>query len=651
MFARVVMALLLVLTLGVAVQAQDEAAQLDEIVVTATKTEREIKEVPTNVTVITREDIDRVQARDLSDLLQQVPGFSVSAFGGVRADMYVSSRGNQPSTRGAQLLVDGIEYNNTDGYFSVQGIPIGDIERIEIVKNPASSLYGNFGTGGVVNVITRKATQPVEAKVSASYGSFDTQDHYAVLNGAMNKWEYYLEGRYHKTNGWQDNAWEQNGLFHTHAKYHLDDTTSMGFHLNYMRLTNGYPGTLTEDEFEENPRQTLQPFGDADSYTFIGALFFEKVFGQSRLYGKMKYTGMDGWCIDPDFFDFQGYNIIPEVNYSLGHTLGGMNGTLLVGSEFRYLNYQRSRAFTVVGGEKDELYMDRTRKDETWALFIQEELEVLKDLLVSTGVRYDLVHTDFTDHLDPTTDFDESHSAWSPKFGATYTLSNAVGFFANYSGGFRNPSTAASGFSKNPKLDPELIHSYEAGLRGQPWSWLYYNAAFFLVDTDDKIIRVGGPRNLENAGETRSRGFEVGLNAQFKCGFRASLNYTYADSEFRDYTTVDGISYDGKTIPLVPKHLFGVGVGYGSALLGQLDVMVNYGSKRYLDNANTRTLDGYILLDAKYRYNIGEHLELFVAGTNLTDEEYVQVGFGGEGWEMLYPMPGRSVIGGVTYTF
>jgi outer membrane receptor protein involved in Fe transport len=652
MFVRVVMTLILVLNLAVAVQAQDEAVRMDEIVVTATKTERQVKDVPTNVTVIPREDIEKYNAKDLSDLLQQVPGFNTSAFGGIHADIYVSSRGNQPTTRGAQLLVNGIEYNNIDGYFSVQNIPIGDIERIEILKSPTSSLYGNFGTGGVVNVITRKATEPYETTVGASYGSFNTFNSYAVLNGAQNNWEYYFEGRYLNTDGWQDNSWERNGLFHAHAKYNLNDSTAVGAHVNYMDLTNGYPGTLTKDQFKADPRQTNQPWGDADSYMLLMALFFEKSFGNSKLLAKVKYAGMDGYAIDPDYFDFGGYNIVPEVNYTIGHSLGEMNGTLLIGGEYRYLDYDKTRAYTYVNGHKDELYMDRSRKENTGAFFVQEELNVLKDWLVSAGVRYDYVQTDFTDHLNSNNDFDKSHSAWSPKVGTAYTFTDALTVFANYSQGFRNPSTASSGFASNPDLKPEIIRGYETGVRGQPTAWLFYNAALFLTDTDDKIVRTGASgRAVENAGETRSTGVELGLNAQFKSGFRGSFNYTYANSEYTDYTTAAGVSYDDKNIPLVPKHLLGVSVGYGSALLGQLDVMVNYGSKRWLDNANTKTIGSYTTLDAKYRYNLDKHWELFVAGTNLTDEEYVQVGFGGEGWEELYPMPGRSIAGGVNLRF
>lgn len=172
-----------------------------------------------------------------------------------------------------------------------------------------------------------------------------------------------------------------------------------------------------------------------------------------------------------------------------------------------------------------------------------------------------------------------------------------------------------------------------------------------MVATKDKIVRVGGPRRVENAGETRAKGVEIGLNIEFPLGFYGSLNYTFQESEFKKYTTVTGVSYKGNEIPLVPKHLLGLSLVYRAKGFGNLVLTANYSSKRFMDVANTRTLGDYFVIDAKYSRQINKNLEIFLSGKNLTDKRYVEVGFGGAGWEMLYPMPGRSVIGGVNLYF
>ncbi|MCS7163671.1 MAG: TonB-dependent receptor [Thermodesulfovibrio sp.] len=630
---------------------QKDEVKLEEIVVTATKTERELKEVSTNVTVITKEDIEKYDARDVSELLRQIPGFNISFFGGVHADVYVSSRGNVPLTRGAQILVNGIEYNNPSGYVNVLAIPIGDIERIEIIKSPVTSLYGNFATGGVINIITKKPLKPVESTVNLSYGSFDTQRYSAVLKGSLNKVEYYLEGRFYKTHGWQDNSWEENKLFNTMIKYTPDKSINFGLHFNYAPIENGYPGPLSESEFKENPRQTKQPWGKADSYTLVVAPYFEKNFENSKILLKVKYGMQDGWCIDPDYFDFRNYNVVPEINYFLYHKIGNIEGILLIGAEYRYLNNEKIKAYKVVNGIRGPLYQDRTWKDNTFGIFVQEEITPFKDLTVSFGIRYDRVKTNFKDKIKPSLNFEKTHSALSPKIGFAYNFSNSFNLFMNYSRGFRNPTTAITGFADNPDLKPEKINSYEVGFRGDPLPWLNYNIALFLVDTKDKIVRVGGPRKVENAGEIRAKGIEIGLDIDFQLGFYGSLNYTFQESEFRKYTTVAGISYKGNEIPLVPKHLLGLSLGYRAKWFGNLVLIANYSSKRFIDVANTKTLEDYFIIDAKYSRQINKHLELFLSGKNLTDKRYVEIGFGGPGWEMLYPMPGRSIIGGVNLYF
>lgn len=631
--------------------AEEIKTELEEVVVSATKTEREVREISTNITILTKEDIEKYDARDVSELLRQVPGFNLSYFGGVHADVYVSSRGNVPLTRGAQILVNGIEYNNPSGYFNVLAIPIGDIERIEIIKSPVTSLYGNFATGGIVHIITKKPTQPIEPILSFSYGSFDTQRYSAVIKGLLNKMEYYLEGRFYKTQGWQDNSWEENKLFNTMLKYYLDNSSILGFHFNYAPIRNGYPGPLTKVQFKKHPRQTNQPWGDADSYTLVLAPYFEKNFKNSKLLLKAKYGFQDGWCIDPDYFDFRNYNIVPEVNYSIFHQIGKFPGTLLIGLEYRHLNNQKIKAYKVKNGKKDILYQDRKWKDWTVGLFIQEELNLSKNLIFNIGLRYDRVKTEFSDKIDPLLNFEKRHFALSPKVGLSYSFSENLNFFMNYSRGFRNPTTATTAFVRNPKLKPEKINSYEIGLRGKPFPWLYYNVALFLIDTNDKIVRIGGPRVVENAGKTRSQGLEVGMNLDLKKGLYSFLNYTYQESKFRKYKTLAGLSYKDKEIPLVPKHLFGVGLGYKANWLGNLVITTNYSSKRYTDPANTGVLGDYLIFDAKYTRPIGKNSEIFLSGKNLTDRRYAEVGFGsGENVE-LYPMPGFSLLGGVNFYF
>ncbi|MCX7771351.1 MAG: hypothetical protein N2202_09795 [Proteobacteria bacterium] len=109
-------------------------------------------------------------------------------------------------------------------------------------------------------------------------GSFDKQQYHTVITGTYNKFQYFFEGRYFKTNGWRDNSYEKNKLLHMHGKYNFDNKTSLGLHLNYAPLKSAYPSKLTLQEWRENPRQTNKPWGIVDSWSFTGALTFDKTF-------------------------------------------------------------------------------------------------------------------------------------------------------------------------------------------------------------------------------------------------------------------------------------------------------------------------------------------------------------------------------------
>ena len=627
---------------------------LDEVVVSATKTTMELDNVSTNITVIPREKIERYEARDVSDLLRQVPGFMVSNInGGLRTDMHVSSRGNQPSTRGAKIMVNGIEFNNGSGYFNVLKIPINDIEQIEVMKNPSSSLYGNLGTGGVINIVTRKAREVLSAKAGTEIQSYDGKRTFGVLNGAKEDWEYHLEGAYFESDGYRDNAGEENGNLYGRLAFHPDETSTIELQGVCTDSKNRYPGAITQAQYEENRKQTNQPYGKGESDNTLIAASYRKDFEDSTLLAKVKYDTQNGFALESwGHFDFDNYIVIPELNYTVYANLAGMDHTLLFGSEYRYYDSDSlSHNVDSATGRKLSVSKDRSQEDKDWAFFIQDEINVTGRLTLTLGGRYDHFKTDLEDKQSPDKSFDSSDSALSPNAGIAFQLTPGNTLFANYTRAFKKPVTPA--YIDNLNLDPEKIDSVEVGMRGEVFRFLSYNIALFYTETKDKVVRTGSVFNYENAGELRARGVEIGLDFDFDNGLTGSVNYTRQSSEWQDWTQ-SGTSYEGKQLPRLPKDILGLSAGYRHPVFGNIFAYANYTGSKYMDNNNTRELGSYFVVNTKYTKKftfIKPDLEFFASVKNLFDKEYVETGYAGDSWEELYPMPGRSFTAGVSVAF
>jgi len=188
-------------------EEQDQAIRLDPVVVTVTRTEQRAGDAPADVTVLTRQDIDRSPSQALDDLLRQVPGFSLfrrtSSLVGNPTTQGVSLRGIGPSgTSRALVLLDGVPINDPfGGWVYWDRIPLQGVEQVEVVRGGGSSAWGNYALGGVINIITRK---PVEraALFDGSYGNHNTFNLDGIVSEVQGPFRLGLEGNYFNTDGY-----------------------------------------------------------------------------------------------------------------------------------------------------------------------------------------------------------------------------------------------------------------------------------------------------------------------------------------------------------------------------------------------------------------------------------------------------------------
>lgn len=650
----VIVLLLVLLHSSVALGEENVSYQLEEIVVSAAKIETSVEKIPTNIDVITREDIEKMpNATNVNELLRQVPGLYVPQYqSGVANDGVYSSRGSEPTTWGLRFLVNGIEFNKGNGYTVPTRIPLNDVERIEIIKT-ASAEYGDQAVGGVINVVTRVSSKPLEAKAGMAFGDFNYTNYVGVINGSNERWEYFADISFSQGDGYQEDAFYDPASFYTRLAYLVNDTTEFEIHGSHMDSKGAWPDALTQAQFNENPRQNpgiADPFeNDYD----LGALVLKKYFGDDEL--QIKLTGKDEWVKMNFGLDFEcdEWELFPAVTYSLRHQLGNMNNMVLFGAEYR--NHELiMELWTVTNGVRQTKIKDTLREDTSYAVYIVDELLPTDALTITLGARFDSYEQEQTGRVNPANTVGQSDEAISPKLGATYTFNEGFNLFAGFNSGFKSPARVP-GAAYSSGLKPEKVMSYEAGLRGTPTPWLRYSIAGFLNQYHDKWIKTGtNPSDpYTNSGNTEAQGMELGLGISLDSGIFADVSYTYQESKYDDFVD-GGVRYDGNWLPNIPKQLIGLLAGYRHPVLGQITFTADYVGDRYFNKQNTLKGDDYWILGAGYKKIFDQWkpgVSIFLSANNFTDKEAVVYGSGSPGNESLRPVYGRRIVGGVELLF
>jgi iron complex outermembrane receptor protein len=175
--------------------------------------------------------------------------------------------------------------------------------------------------------------------------------------------------------------------------------------------------------------------------------------------------------------------------------------------------------------------------------------------------------------------------------------------------------------------------------------------AFFWKTVDDKFVLPSADwtAEYENAGETSSKGFEMGVGTNLSNGLYTSANFTYQDSKFEDFVSM-GVDYSGKKVTGVPDILFAFTLGFRNETLGDISLNPVYTGRRYFNLANTNEDEGFWVLNARYTKKI-KQIEFFLAANNLLDENAVGSGSGNPGNEILYPISGINAVLGMNVTF
>lgn len=624
---------------------EEQPAELDELVVTAALEPLVASDVAASVTIITREQIEQRQVKYLADLLRDVPGFSVSQAGGAGAQTQLRVRGAEANQM--LVLIDGIRANDpaSGDEFQFQYALTSNIERIEIVRGPQSSIWGSDAMAGVINIIRRKDTRQSWAGGYAESGSFSTFN--GALDGGYSNASLRLNGGI---------AWsETDGINIARDGNEKDGADNLTAHLGLEWDLNEAWQVLAAGQHVDAETQ----FDDVDFFVTGLPYDTDRVTQAERNYlrGEVRYRPSDSrWSGNAslNYTDSDNQNFFDGEWNSLtaAEVLDArLRGSMLIGSRQENLEHRLTAALDHIQTDFAQrgiaLPWGDPNQDQDYdqsSIAAEYVGKVFGDFTWTASTRYN----DFSDFDSITT----WQVAFSHQVNDIFRARGSVGT------GFKAPTFIerygfyADQFIGNPDLKPEQSQGWEIGFDSR---WLEGSLDFGLVYFDQRLEdEIDGyafdpDRSLYTAVNKDSDSRRTGVEAIFDWSpldnLDLSASYTYTDATEDDP--------EGNELRELrrPRHMASLNAHYRffsdrayanfnlSYTGDQTDLFYNpatYASERV-------ELDSYTLADLSGAWKLNDRLELTARVTNLTDEEYEDV--------LGYSTRGRTWYAGIRGRF
>lgn len=637
---------------------------------TATKTDTSILETAQSISVVTAEQIADRNVDRVEDAVAYTAGVRVGSSGLDPRFDSISVRGFD-TTMTADFL-DGLRqpYN---GWLSIYGVEAYTLERIEVLKGPASVLYGQISPGGMVNRVSKRPTLEARNELELQGGNNEHRQGQFDLGGQLDTDGDVLfraVGVYRDAEHSIEQLNNDVRLIAPSLSWQIDPDTRLTLLAHYQeRETAASPMLYQEGDRLTDFWQGDEYFDKLDQRQWALGYEFEHVFNdtfslqQNLRYGQIdtinQYLQPNGTITD-GVMDRYAVGVYEDMESLSSDTrlisrfaTGALQHTLLSGWDYTWFDgsvlYASGPAPSIdmnapdyhqpVARPTDEL-ADQDSLTQRSGVYLQDQME-LNRWRLSVGARRDWVHVRNSDNLSDT-NTRSSDSATTFQLGALYLFDNGVAPYASYAESFLPQSgTNASGAA----FKPTEGRQYEIGLKYQPpGTRALFTASLYHLTQQNVVTRDPvDPLDSVQTGEQVSRGLELEAVADLSDRMHLTASYSYNDPEITKSNDGD----EGNDPKDVPRHLAsiwldyklptGLGVGAGARYTGSV----------YGDNMNTTKSDAYTLFDAGVHYDFGGELDgirVALNARNLTDRQYINCQDG-----YCYRGEARSVITSLSY--
>jgi vitamin B12 transporter len=659
---------------------------MEEVVVTATRTEVPLEELGVSATVITEEEIKRRQATDVLDLLREVAGIHVMRTGARGGMTSLFFRGGENNY--TLVLIDGVQVNEAGGFYDFSTLTTDNIERIEIIRGPQSALYGSDAIGGVIHIMTKRGAGRPTLKLLTSNGARSENGHYIGEHGFSlwggEPWIGYSlsysriddQGILDKNNHFLNNTFSGRVDLYPSEKMEMTFTvrandTHFEFPTEFGgdRVDRVFPG-LDPDQYQKKKDITAgvsmvyTPFSWWENVVHLGLHWVDQRFNDppdaESLMDASPGSSSDS-LETRGTFDYHINIMPPEIE-------GLVKSIVTVGYEFERETLDLDSIYTLRFGplpfgvfvSTESIDVDRTNH----ASYLQAQISLWERLHLTAGFRVE-VNSEFGTDVNPRASVAYEIKETGTKIrGSIGTGIKEPTFFENF-GGF--------GTVGNPDLDPERTFSWELGVDQRLFGGaLTMGFTYFQNQYEDMIAFIPTPfpppavlpPNYQNIQEAESWGVE--FMARYRPGFGLTIgaSYTFVDTKVTDSGGLTNLFFqEGKELLRRPNHsgsLFvdwlwrGLNIHLTATYVGERDDNLYrltpgpFGFYQFLSQRIEN--DDHMVLDlaASYTLNLPDSsplksVRLFARGNNILDEDYEEIAG--------YSSPGFSAMGGVEFTF
>ena len=601
---------------------------LDEVIVTGSMPKVNLRNLPMSISVVSEYQIETRKNHSLLPLLnEEVPGLFITqrgvmgygVAGGAAGAMSVRGIGGAP-TAGVLVLIDGHPQ-----YMGLMGHPLADsyqskmTERVEVVRGPASVLYGSNAMGGVINIITKQHRQEgLHNSARVMYGSYNSLSADVVSGWKRNRFSSTLNLGYNKSDGHRKNMDFEQFNGYARVGYNISNNWESFVDLNLSKTISSNPGTLTNPIFDNDAdilRGVVSAVIENEYDNTSGALKFFYNFGSHEIndgYEMPSTVGDD--IVKPDYRFRSNDRMLGITAYQSYSFFEGNKTT--TGFDFQRFGGKAWNKFPDVSDNVDlaEIFINN------FAGYVNVQQAVMNNkLTLNAGIRLD--HHEL------------NGAEWIPQLGISYTPTPYTTLKGILSKGFRNPTIREMYMfpPQNPDLEAERLMNYEVSLlHSFPDSRVNVGVNLFYIKGDN-MIQVnfvdGRPLNM-NSGEVENKGFELTFNYYATENFRLSANYSMLDMTYK--------------IVAAPEHKFYVNGDY-TYNRWNLSTGIQYLGGLYTTVIPKPLKENVLLLNSRINYQTFEWMNVFARGENLLNRAY-EVNAG-------YPMPGITLFGGIELNF